>query len=341
MSGRTGIQWTEETWNPARGCSRVSPGCEHCYAEGIAARFSYPVDEKHPEPGAFHGFARRRSNGQAAWTGRVELLIDNLTEPLHWRRPRRVFVNSMTDLFHERLPFEQIAAVFGVMAQARQHTFQVLTKRAERMWDFFAWMRDEEVISHHPSASMCGIHAMNLGAMEIDEMGLADLPWPLPNVWLGVSCEDQQRADERIPKLLLTPAAVRFISAEPLLEALDLRWFTSSQSTEVPAPAATAGNERVHVYTRVRPKLDWVIVGGESGSGARPCDVQWIRGIVEQCRAAGVPVFVKQIGSNVQDSGARDDTWAGPDGKRADRKGGDPAEWLASLRVRQWPKAVA
>ena len=237
MSDRTSIEWTDTTWNPVRGCSRASSGCEHCYAERMASRFCGPG-----EP--YEGLARR---APARWTGEVTLVPRVLAEPLKWRKARRVFVNSMSDLFHAALTDEQIAAVFGVIAATPQHTYQILTKRPERMR---AW---------------CASAAHDGGQ-----------DWPLVNLWLGVSVEDQQRADERIPALLATPAARRFVSCEPLLGPV--------RFNDVP------------VLRRVNagPQLDWVIVGGESGPGARPMDEDWVRAIRDQCKAAGVPFFYKQ-----------------------------------------------
>lgn len=219
-----GIAWTDETWNPIRGCSRVSPGCENCYAERMAARFCGPGQP-------YEGLAK-----DGRWTRRVRLVEERLCDPLRWKRPRRVFVNSMSDLFHEDLDLDDIARVFAVMDLAAQHTFQVLTKRPGRMSDYMRARYD-----------VC----------------------PAPdNIWLGVSVEDQQRADERIPLLTNTPAALRFISCEPLLGPVSLR--------------------------RFQRKIGWVIAGCESGPGARPMDLEWVRSLRDQCVAAGVPFFFKQ-----------------------------------------------
>ncbi len=312
----TSIEWTDVTWNPVRGCSRVSPGCENCYAERTAARFAGPGQP-------YEGLVRLGPNGPR-WTGRVRLVTSGgtLDAPLSWRSPRRVFVNSMSDLFHEALGDLEIAAAFAVMVLCPQHTFQCLTKRADRMRD---WMNNIE--------NRIGIelHLRTWASFRLDvpiakAARAASLPlrWPPPNVWLGVSVEDQQRADERIPLLLETPAAVRFLSVEPLLGPVDLRQpfqrdFPDSFDTDGTDPRATWAE-----------LLDWVIVGGESGPAARPCDVAWIRSIVEQCRAAAVPVFVKQLGSMPVG-----EPWRYPP---RDRKGGDPDEWPEDLRVRQFPE---
>jgi protein gp37 len=227
-----GIAWSDETWNQIRGCSRVSTGCTRCYAEEVAARFSGPGL-------AYEGLATRGSNGLPRWTGEVRMVPEHLADPLRWKRPRRVFVNSMSDLFHEKLTNEQIAAVFGVMAAAPRHTFQVLTKRAKRMREWFAWiggMRGPSGISDTVPAMAVMSAAAKLpeliGPMTAAYQS-APLAWPLPNVWLGVSCENQETADERIPDLLHCPAAVRFISYEPALGPVDFSpWINDNPGDE-------------------------------------------------------------------------------------------------------------
>ena len=302
------IEWTDETWNPVRGCSRVSEGCRNCYAERMAARFCRPAHEgRQPFRGCslgsdgifrrkadpFHGFAGFRYHETATgrvgfphWTGRVELIPEKLDEPLRWRKPRMVFVNSMSDLFHEALDDDDIDRVFAVMKAASRHTFQVLTKRADRMCRY------------------------------------GHLTEVLPNVWLGVSVEDQKTADERIPLLLQTPAALRFVSYEPALGPVKFgQWLCGERQ----ARGFSGG-----------PRVDQVIVGGESGPGARPCNVQWIRDVIRQCRDAGVPAFVKQLGARGHNLDARR-----PRDQKGLRlkhpKGGDPAEWPEDLRVREFP----
>jgi len=279
----TSIEWTDKVWNPVRGCIKVSPGCKNCYAETFAERFRGV--KGHPYEQGFD----------------LRLVLEKLNEPLRWKKPRRVFVNSMSDLFQDGVPDEYIGRCFDVMAQARRHTFQVLTKRPGRM------------------RALVPTFAARHTA--IDGSG-----WPLPNVWLGVSVENQHFADERIPLLLQTPAAVRFISAEPLLGPIDLE----------------RGGFALHRPTRSPrgkywPGLDWVIVGGESGPGARRFDLEWGRSLVEQCRECGVPCFIKQLGSRP------DGWWTNALGPRlnshglTDKKGGDPNEWPEDLRVREFP----
>jgi protein gp37 len=237
----TKIKWTDATWSPITGCSKVSPGCKNCYAEAIADRFW--KDRKFTD---------------------VVCHEDRLDAPLHWRKPRRVFVNSMSDLFHEDVPDEFILLVFGVMSKCPQHTFQILTKRSERMAHFM-----------NPTIGDGGRlqEKMNAGFIE-------DWPWPLPHVQLVVSCENQPTADERIPDLLATPAAVRGVSLEPLLGPIDVnQWLF-----------AEYGRRLIGAH----PGISWVIVGGESGPNFRPMEIAWLESIVAQCRDAQVPVFVKQ-----------------------------------------------
>jgi protein gp37 len=307
MSDATNIEWTDTTWNPVRGCSKVSPGCQNCYAERTAARQAHS---------GYAGLVRI-GEGSPRWTGEVRLVPEKLDEPQSWRKPRRVFVNSMSDLFHEKLTNEEIARVFDTMMDERasHHTFQVLTKRALRMRDLVA-----------PS---------NLGTSE-GRAGFWDgsrfRPAP-PNIWLGVSVENQAAADERIPLLLETPAAVRFLSVEPLLGPVNLsRWLKPKPMPHDVTGAATRAILGRHA-DRWLNTIDWVIVGGESGPGARPCDVAWIRSVVEQCTAAGVPCFVKQMGSHAGVTVQQEFVQ-----QRFSKKGGDMVEWPEDLRIREFPK---
>jgi protein gp37 len=244
----------------------------------MAARFSGCNKKGNPLWG--HGFAEMK-NGEARWTGKVELIESQLTLPLTWKEPRKIFVNSTSDLFHEWLPDGAIDRIFAVMALCPQHTFQVLTKRPERMRDYLMHMAVERVYSI---------------ACRQDETLADRWFWPPPNVWLGTSCEDQETAGERIPLLLDTPAAVRFVSCEPLLGPIDL--------TEV---YPVAGSENAwHALRGIRatpdgtasygPGLDWVIVGGESGPNARPMHPEWARSLRKQCETAGVAYYFKQWG---------------------------------------------
>jgi protein gp37 len=278
MSGKTGIEWTEATWNPVTGCTKVSQGCKHCYAERDWARLSAP---------------RLKPN---AYTGRkftdVAVHPERLDQPLRWIEPRRIFVNSMSDLFHEAVPDELIDRVFGVMALAPRHTFQILTKRPERMRDY---LRRHDL--HRLDPIWTAMWGLRTHAMRPDH-------WPLHNVWLGVSVEDQHAADERIPLLQRTPAAVRWISAEPLLGSLDLSpWLTcldveTAGLVDDPLAATLLGNA-MRTGNAAGPRLktiDWVVVGGESGPNARPMSPDWARLLRDQCAAAGVPFLFKQWG---------------------------------------------
>ncbi len=282
MSDRSGIEWTDATWNPVTGCTKVSPGCDHCYAETFAERWRGT---------AGHYFERGFD---------VQLRPEKVTLPLSWRKPRRVFVNSMSDLFHDDVPDEYIARVFAVMAACPQHTFQILTKRQARMRSLLnrgrvgtaGFFDDvEEAMADYTNAEPAG--------------------WPLPNVWLGVSTEDQKWADIRIPALLDTPAAVRWISAEPLLGPIQVRRYLSGRLADWEAELLGASND-----VTTAGGLDWVVVGGESGRGARPMHPSWARSLRDQCSAAGVPFLFKQWGE-----------WA-PESVLATRRGAGNAQYI-------------
>lgn len=290
--GATSIEWADKVWNPLGGCSRESPGCVNCYAEIMAARFS--------RPGQWgHGLADMVTlpNGKTdhRWTGEITELSERLLDPLRWRKPSRIFVNSTSDLFHPKVSAGFIDRVFAVMAIASRHTFIVLTKRADRM--------REEVTRMQHSISPLEKVARSMGySFSFDGVGL--LPWPVPNIWLGVSVESQEYFDKRWPDLARTPAAHRFISYEPALEAVD---FTPALIGPV--------------------KVDQIIIGGESGPGARRFDMEWAYQGVDQCQMAKVACFVKQMGGNPFRFGIPV--------RLKDKKGGDMEEWPSALRVRQ------
>lgn len=375
------IEWTDETWNPVTGCTKVSEGCRHCYAETVARRFwptQYPPTARTialTKEGPVYGPGPRRFTD-------VLCHVSRLAQPLKWRKPRRVFVNSMSDLFHPDVHRDFVLRVWLTMAQAQQHTFQILTKRPERMNVLVGdWLRPAMTLADGPRLN-------------------APL-WPLPNVWLGVSVEDQAAADERIPLLLQTPAALRFVSCEPLLGPVNLQGrLKAAKRIHLSADVngmlanrsfdALTGEDgrplnRLEAEAELRalaargvklirssdecvgfsdqagcpghpePKLDWVIVGGESGPQARPCQVAWVRSIVGQCQAAGVRCFIKQLGTYplVEPNRLRHWEWRNinrPEDRRftqdgdwwrihlVSRKGGDPAEWPENLRVREWPR---
>ena len=276
MADKTKIEWTDATWNPISGCTRVSPGCTNCYIDWAPP---FRIEGRH-----FVDRDGERSHAIGSTTG-VRLHPERLDQPLRWKRPRRVFVNSLSDLFHADVPDDYIAHVFAVMALAPQHTFQVLTKRHDRMWSLLNSMKWRRSIHDH------------LVMLDYQWICQNPLPWPLPNVWLGVTVEDQQRADLRIPALLTTPAAVRFLSAEPLLGPVQLCRCDGSAYETKRHPFLAHPECPLHGEARV----DWVIVGGESGKDARPMRPAWARGLRNECVATSTSFFFKQWGEWVPD----------------------------------------
>ena len=246
MGKTTGILWTDSTWNPATGCTKVSPGCDNCYAEVVAERF----------------------RGGPAWPNGFDLQLrpKRLNEPVHWRDARRIFVNSMSDLFHKGIPNDYLMEIWDVMVRkAPQHTYQILTKRP------------------------------HVAAQRIQDLKLA-LP---PNIWLGVSVENQKLADSRIPVLLDIPAQVRFLSCEPLLGPVDLSPWLHQVNACQTQPVTQDSRDSLRALTKaaarmIGPTLDWVITGAESGANRRAMDLQWVRDIRDQCLPAGVAFFHKQ-----------------------------------------------
>ena len=295
MADTSKIEWTDATWNVVTGCEKVSPGCDNCYAETFAERWR-GIPGHHFETGFD-----------------VTLRPERLTLPLRWRKPKRVFVNSMSDLFHKDIPDEYIARVFATMSLTPQHTYQILTKRHGRMRALlgdptFEKRVDHELLHFPPFADPKLIRR----SWPLPKPG-----WPLPNVWLGVSVEDQKRADLRIPALVDTPAAVRFLSCEPLLGPVDLtawmpaghaswrcqtpscrRFYAGPLQQHCPdcgAQGHWTGSHTGNGLPNGQP-ISWVIVGGESGRGARPMAPQWATTLRDQCAAADVPFFFKQWG---------------------------------------------
>lgn len=305
MAQNSPIEWTEQTWNPTKGCTIKSPGCAKCYAMKMARRLEAmgQVD---------YAGTTKVVNGHPVWTGKINLASETtLLQPLKRKKPTTYFVNSMSDLFHEDMPIEHIDRTFAIMALTLQHIYQILTKRSAEMRAYFA---DENSV-RRVMAIATEILAKRRD-IDIRSVSWDYPPWPLPNVWLGVSTERQQEADERIPLLLDTPAAVRFISAEPLLGPIDLsrlcimpqkpgsiragihlnalagRYCESGMpylgDWDVNGPCPPASDER---------RLDLVIVGGESGPGARPMHPEWARSLRDKCSDAAVPFFFKQWGA--------------------------------------------
>lgn len=315
------IQWTHHTFNPWRGCTHVSPGCEHCYAEALSKRNPATL-------GTWGANGERVMAAESYWR-----------QPERWNRAaekagerHRVFCASLADVFEDRPElWDPRVRLFSLIARTPHLDWLLLTKRPENA---------KKLIGG--AAMWCDVDQ----GLHYDGFDLVDA-WPWPNVWLGTTVEDQRRADERIPVLLDTPAAVRFLSCEPLLGPVDL---------DVHLPAAPNGyhcERGDHEWSgpaltdpciqcgleRDRPYIDWLIVGGESGPKARPMDLAWARSLVEQGRAAGVATFVKQLGARPvwrtraqQEPGRSATPWA-----TRHRAGGDPDEWPADLRVREFP----
>jgi protein gp37 len=359
------IEWTGRTLNPirARGpngksghyCVKCSPGCKNCYSSAFQPRLGLPVfQEQAKDP--------------------PELYLDakTLGEVLRRKKPTTWFWCSMTDMFGEWVPDEWIAACFGVMAATPWHTHQVLTKRPERAAQWFEWIRQNagpgipwggagfaqsegiqtrrlgETEESRPTWNVRSFAEPVIGErLDIRRTREPDcseaMPWPLPNVWLGTSVEDQKRVDERIPHLLSCPAAVRFISAEPLLGPVDIaRYLTRTDQVMFQAftlEAIAVYGEGKHERTRTVHGLDWVIVGAESGNRARDFELAWARSLRDQCDEAHVACFIKQLGRAPlrhfsDDEGSRRLPLAHP-------KGGDIAEWPLDLRVREFPKGAA
>lgn len=268
--GKTSIEWADVVWNPVTGCTKVSQGCKNCYAKSLhdMRHKAYMAGKKLPAQYA-HPFET------------VQVHLDRLEIPLRWkRRPQRVFVNSMSDLFHEKVSLWFIARVFAYMALASEHTFMILTKRPHIMQGLLAnrgWVAEIQLM--------------------VDSIAdnAPTIKWPLPNVWLGVSVEDQRAADERIPLLLKTPAAVRFASCEPLLGPVRFE-FRRADGLGVDALNGVLYDPETMLAIGRTERIDWIITGGESGPGARPMHPDWARSLREQCQGAGVPFFFKQWG---------------------------------------------
>lgn len=332
MSDKSKIEWTDASWNPVRArnrqtggighfCVHHSPGCLFCYAERMQPRFKNPIRYRAPDEEL------------------VEVFLDpvKLAEPLRWGRPRMIFVCSMTDLFGSWVSNEWIAAIYGIVGAATQHSYQILTKRPDRALDWFKWVQRTAEAHGTTPAGVCRHHAQRVcdhPALR-DGAGWDAWTWPPRNAWAGVSAEDQRWADKRIPILLEIPSAVRFVSLEPLLGPINddsTRWKWRD--------------------------ISWIVVGGESGPNARPCDVAWIRDIVRAGLAAGSAPFVKQLGSHAISSTKADHkgrvaagspVGTAPDSPTPWRlwlsaaKGGgsDTSEWPDDLRVRQYPQPPA
>lgn len=374
------IEWTEKTWNPVTGCTRASAGCDNCYAVTMTHRLAgMGQTEK------YGGLTVLNNKGDRHCNGVIKCHEDVLSIPLKRKKPTMWFVNSMSDLFHKDVPFEFIDKVFAVMALCPHHTFQILTKRPERMAEYLNDAKPSDPTDPTNPSPYTRFHAMYETAVFAGLSskhpsprmgGWGAIEWPLPNVWLGTTVENQEAADKRIPHLLRCPAAVRFLSCEPLIAPVDLlnvamprrhgglpHYVNALQGVDYSIDPPT--------HTASAPRINWVIVGGESGKGARPCDVDWIRSIVQQCQAADVPCFVKQLGARPRIGYYDWLRWCETRGwdsmdaqifaqggykwdidrdgqpprnsevefpnRKGDAKGGDMNEWPADLRVRQFP----
>lgn len=296
MADKTHIEWTDATWNPITGCSIVSPGCTHCYAMKLAGTRL----QHHPSRVGLTA----DSKAGPVWTGEVRLNENWLDQPLRWKRPRRIFVCAHGDLFAENVPNEWIVKVVATSIAGwllNGHAFQILTKRASRMRGLFV----SDAFWEEVNMAVANLVRHVYDPLTIDDFGQTN---PCPGIWLGVSAERQKEADERIPHLLATPAAIRFVSAEPLLGPIDFRYLQPGDPpVEIDALNGTHGVLRPHRGSS--QKLDWVIVGGESGHGARPMHPDWARSIRDQCAAAGIAFHFKQWGEWSPNIGAVDG-WA-------------------------------
>lgn len=295
MSDKTKIEWTDATWNPITGCSIVSSGCKNCYAMKLAGTRL----QHHPSRA---GLTAETKTGPV-WNGQVRFNQEWLDQPLKWRKPRMIFVCAHGDLFHENIPDEWIARVFAVMRSAPQHTFQVLTKRPERMW---SWLNQcaqwDGWITHNGQPVEKAYNGDGIIVADANN-------WPLKNVWLGVSVEDQKQVAKRIKPLLMSPASVRFISAEPLLSEINLKHIqTYSYASSEDVLNAFTGIMQSYRHdgggmSELPGKIHWVIAGGESGDNARPMNPRWARDLRDQCQTSGIAFFFKQWGNWVEYAG--------------------------------------
>lgn len=340
MGAKSDIQWTDATWSPTRArvkdnareialergwvdllpivakmrghvgphCEQISPGCHNCYSLTNNGRCL-------PNNGTGLPFDKRSRE-------LVDIFVDEkiLMQPLHWKAPKKIFVENQSDLFGEWVPFEMVDKVFAVMALTPWHTYQVLTKRADRMLEYLTGHTGVKVT--WSDGSEINRHGLVFIAMGEFTASSRPVVWPLPNVWLGVSAEDQKRWDERVEILGRIPAAIRFVSYEPAIGHID-----PGNAFDDPPDGSQ--------YS----KIDWVIVGGESGPGARPFNLRWAQEVVQRCKAAGAYCFVKQVGAKPFHETFYDepiDTYP----RLKSRKGGDMEEWPEDLRVRQFPDGL-
>ena len=319
---RSTIPWTQYTWNVTTGCAKVSRGCANCYAERVSASLQNRGVADYQDTVYSHAYAQTR------WTGHINLLPHRLVEPLKMKEPALIFIDSMSDLFHDQVPDDFIDQVIAVIALTPRHTYQILTKRVERMksyFDIFATLNDpifrnnrllsagQRIYDEHLAKSKCHLDLKSLDV------------WPLPNLWLGCSIEDQATADFRLPLLQLISAHRRFVSIEPLIGPIDLGYaypcgyYCDSNIGHVDHPFWSWGTDT---------QLNWLIMGAESGSQSRPFEPTWLETIIQQAHQAGVSLFIKQLGSH----------WASRSGNsRVDPRGEDVSLWPLIWRFQQYP----
>lgn len=320
MSQTSTIGWTNATWPIVAGCAYESPGCSNCWAVRDSWRLAH---NPHPKVRlAFEDVVKKQPDGKLVWSGVVRTIPQRLGWPSGWRLGRRVFVCSQSDLFHPLVPNEFIAATFRVMAAEHRHTFQVLTKHPARALEWFRWIEGGGRVGERLLSCLKEV-APGVRA-EVNANG----SWPLRNVWFGVTVEDRRRAEERVRILHQIPARVRWISAEPQLERLDmlprLRWCTGDMGDAMDQ------------------RIDWLVCGGESAqtrANTRPFDIGWARALLQDCRATGTRFFMKQLGSNpvpwLQDDGKVELRL--PAGRTSRYKWHEPEHWPADLRVQEFP----
>ena len=343
--------WTDGRWRIVAGCEYESPGCSNCWAVRDSWRLAHNPHAKVRE--AFAGTVKKTDAGALVWTGVVRCLSERLDWPLKWRGAKRIFVCSQADLFHPKVPFEFIAAAFGIMAMAPQHTFQVLTKHARRMREFFEWIAAQQ----GGALSTCLWHARKAIGPELANRfdPYHDLPeWPLENVWLGVTVEDQPRAQQRIPELLQCPAEKRWLSVEPMLERVAISIVTMKAADVLAnkgglegifcAQSLAGDGHDVHLYDL--RGIDWVVCGGESAqtrANTRPFNLQWARDLRDECAKFMPPVafFMKQLGTKPVDIGFDKATptveFDRPLGKSSRYKWHEPHHLPRDLQVQEFP----
>ena len=327
MSDKSKIPWTDATWNPVVGCTKVSAGCANCYAEKMAYRLACMGQKKYQAVISTDG---------GPWNGEIYYDESVLDKPLHWKKPRRIFVCSMGDLCHTNVPFEFIDKVVARVALCPQHDFQFLTKRPDRMLEYFNAVLTHKVYCENTTNEGNTRTRIRHEALEIlhkrqqtckKAYNMWDGRWPLRNLWLGTSISTQADADENIPHLLPIPATVRFVSAEPLLGPIDLT--DVHEKIGLSCDVINDATEDAAKFNRVYgkhldkpyvpdPTVNWLIIGCESGKNRRPCKIEWVRDLVNQCDAAGVAVYIKQLDIN----------------GKANK---NPAEWPPDLRRQEYP----